>query len=228
MKLSRTTRIRIAATAAGLVVLAAPVSGAAAAGFTLGLTAPSTAIVGKPVVLNATGTIPPPSPGDLALSYWFSLDAIPTTVTSMCPPDRWEGAQFANANGSIVVLSQHENPDAAGNFSIPIAVTPSAPGSVLLCAYTDDGEAMTLAAASLTLNIQPKPSTTGAGPTAAGISVQARKGIRSCVALLGHKQGRGCVRDVVRRANAACRRLHAQSDRAGCLRAVRRIAKRYS
>ena len=205
----------------------APVSGAAAAGFTLGLTAPSTAIVGKPVVLNATGTIPPPSPGDLALSYWFSLDAIPTTVASMCPPDRWEGAQFAQSNGSILVLSQHETPDPTGHFAIPVAVTPSAPGSLLLCAYTDDGAASTLAAASLTLHIQPKQST-GPSSTAAGIPTQARRGIRSCLALLGHKQGRGCVRHVVRRANAACRRLHAQSDRAGCLRAVRRIAKRYS
>jgi P pilus assembly chaperone PapD len=83
MTLTRTTRIRIAATAIGLIALATSVSTASAAGFTLGLTASSTPVVGKPMILQATGTIPP---ADLEFSYWFSLDAIPTTVTSTCPP----------------------------------------------------------------------------------------------------------------------------------------------
>ena len=54
------------------------------------------------------------------------------------------------------MLSQSEHPDLAGNFTIPVAVTPSARGSVLLCAYTDDGGAITLAAASLILDIKPR------------------------------------------------------------------------
>jgi hypothetical protein len=225
MKLSKATRIRIAATAVGLIALTAPVSAASAAGFTLSLTASSTPVLGKPMILHATGTIPPQ---DLPFTYWFSLDAISTTVTSSCPPDRWESTQFAQSTGgSIVVLAQREVPDAAGNFSVPVAVTPSAPGSVLLCAYTDDGAASTIAAASLILNIKPKqPTQVGSRPTS--IPTEARAGIRSCLALLGPTQGRSCVQSVVRRANAGCRRLHSRSDRAGCLLAVRRIARRYS
>ena len=38
---------------------------------------------------------------------------------------------------------------------IPVAVTPSAPGSLLLCGYTDDGGAVTLARTSLLLHIKP-------------------------------------------------------------------------
>ena len=113
-------------------------------------------MVGKPLIIRATGTVPPESVG---FPYWFSLDAISTAVTRTCPPDRWEGAQFANGTGgSIIVLSQSENPDVAGHFTIPVAVQPIAPGSLLLCAYTDDGAALTLAASSLTLDIKPAPS----------------------------------------------------------------------
>jgi subtilisin family serine protease len=147
MRLSRTTRTRIVAAAAGLIALAVLVSAASAAGFTLRLTASSTPVVGTPMLLHATGTV---SPQDLEFPYWFSLDAIPASVTSTCPPDAFEGSQIAvGSGGSIIVMTQREIPDADGNFSIPVAVTPSAPGSVLLCAYTDDGAAATLAAASL-------------------------------------------------------------------------------
>jgi hypothetical protein len=41
---------------------------------------------------------------------------------------------------------------------IPVAVTPSAPGSLLLCGYTDDGGAVTLARTSLLLHIKPRQS----------------------------------------------------------------------
>src|SRR5262249_31332101 len=153
---------------------------------------------------------------------WFSLDAIPPTTTSTCPPDRWEGAQIAEGGGgSIVVLSQSEVPDAAGNFSIPVAITPTLAGSVLLCAYTDDGAAGTAAAASVTLNIKQKPSSQMTGSTTVDIPTQARRGIRSCLAALGHRGSRGCVRTVVKRANTACRRLHVRNSRATCLRTIR-------
>jgi hypothetical protein len=225
MKLSTAIRVRAVACVVGLLALAAPTAVASANGFSLKLTAPSTPVVGKPMILNATGTIPPQ---DVGFPYWFSLDAIPPSTTSTCPPDRWEGAQIAEGGGgSIVVLSQSEVPDPAGNFSIPIAITPSAAGSVLLCAYTDDGAAATLASTSLTLTIQ-KPSAAGTGATRVAIPTQARRGIRSCLAVLAAKDRRGCVRTVVNRANGACHRLHSRSSRADCLRAVRKIAKRYS
>ena len=246
MKLSRTTLTRRVAAAVGLIALAGPVSAASAAGFTLSLSAPSTPVVGTPMILQATGTMPP---SDIPFPYWFSLDAIPTTLTSTCPPDNWEGFQFANTYGTVVIRRQIEVPDPAGNFSIPVAVAPSAPGSLLLCGYTDDGADTTLAAASSTLNIQPKHRTTTgspqsqkpaktrssqphppttAGSPAARIPTQARRGIRSCLALLAPKHAHGCVRSAVRRANRACRRLHSPSGRTACLRAVRKVARRYS
>ena len=145
--------VALATAAVALVAGAAP---ALAGSFTLNLAPQSDAVVGRPLIIHATGTMPPE---DVGFPYWFSLDAIPPEVTTTCPPDRWEGAQFANsAGGSIVVLSQSEKPDAAGNFTIPVAVTPSAAGSVLLCGYTDDGAASTLAGASLMLDIRPAPS----------------------------------------------------------------------
>src|SRR5690349_20666368 len=108
MRLSRATLIRIVAAFAGVLALAVPTGVASASGLTLHLTAPSPAIVGKPMVLHATGSIPPPPPGDMAFSYWFSLDAVPTSVTSTCPSDSGEGLQFGASSGSILVLTQRE------------------------------------------------------------------------------------------------------------------------
>jgi hypothetical protein len=211
-----------------LVAAAIALGGAAApalAGtFTLNLAPQSEAVVGRPLIIQASGTIPPES---VQFPYWFSLDAISTAVTTTCPPDRWEGAQFANATGgSIVVLTQSENPDVAGNFAIPVAVTPSAAGSVLLCAYTDDGAAATLAAASLTLNIKPASSSpAGGGSGAPSPPDYAAQGIRSCRALLSGSAARSCIRKIVRKANARCRRLPWRPARTRCLRAVRRAAR---
>ena len=235
MKLSHSTLIRLVAAAAGLIALAGPVAGASAAGFTLSLSAPSTPVVGTPMVLQATGTMPP---SDIPFPYWFSLDAISTTLTSTCPPDAWEGFQFANTYGTVVVRRQIEVPDAAGDFSIPVAVVPSAPGSLLMCGYTDDGADTTLDAASLRLNIQPQPPTatgspqpqpaTTTGSPDAGIPTQVRRGIRSCLALLAPKDARGCIQRAVKRANRSCRKLRPQSRRTACLRSVRQVARRYS
>jgi hypothetical protein len=106
----------------------------------------------------------------------------------------------------VVVLSQRETPNSAGAFAIPVAVTPSAPGSVLLCGYTDDGMTNTLASASLLMEIAPRPW------------VQLRWDIRGCRALLGKAGANRCVRRAARRARAGCKR------EAVCLRKVRRVA----
>jgi hypothetical protein len=160
--------------------------------------------------------------------YWFSLDAIPVSVATSCPPDRWEGYQFAAAGGgSVLVNIQREVPDAAGRFDIPVAVTPSAPGQILLCGYTDDGETDTLAAASMLLEIQPAPSSgsgAGSGASTADVAAQARAGARSCRALLGRPGS--CIKHVVRLADRACRRLPSSAGRARCTRAVRRAVRR--
>jgi hypothetical protein len=193
-------------TAAGTLVLAVSATPALADGFTLKLSAP-TPVVGKPMVLNATGTIPV---DDLAFSYWFSLDAIPTAVTTTCPQDRWEAVQFATATGgSVLVLSQKETPDAAGRFTVPVAVTPSAPGSSLIVDIQPAGSA-------------PAPSRPASPP------VQAVRDIRGCRALLGPSGSRHCVRSAVKRANARCRRLRSHRRQARCLRAVRRVSRRSS
>jgi hypothetical protein len=206
-------RLPVGALAVALT-LAAPAP-ALAAGFTLDLTPQSQAVVGRPLIIQASGSMPP---ADVGFPYFFSLDAIPTTVATTCPPDRWEGAQFANANGgSLVVFTQAENPNVAGDFTIPVAVTPSAPGSVLLCGYTDDGADATLAAASLMLHIKRAPS----GPPA-----YAAQGVRSCRALFTGSRERSCIRRIVRRANARCRRLPSRRAERSCLRAVRRVSRR--
>jgi hypothetical protein len=143
-----TTRIRIfAATVAVLAVAAEP----AFAAHTLDLNAPSDVVVGKPASVTASGTTPLNA---IQFPYWFSLDAIPTSFTRTCPPDAFSGSQIAlNSGGAIIVLTQPETPDANGSFSIPVAINPTAAGSVLLCGYTDDGAAATLASASAIVNI---------------------------------------------------------------------------
>src|SRR4051794_2529954 len=146
MKSPLPARIGAALAAAAAIALAAPATPALAVGFTLNLAPQSDAVVGRPLIIQATGTIPP---DDVWFPYFYSLDAIPAAVTTTCPADKGEGAQIANATGAVIVLTQSERPDSAGNFTVPAAVTPSAPGSVLLCAYTDDGGAVTLASTSL-------------------------------------------------------------------------------
>jgi hypothetical protein len=190
---------------------------AQASGFTLELSAPP-AVVGQPLVLEATGTI---DVDEIGFPYWFSLDAIPTTLTTTCPPDRWEAAQFANgAGGAVIVLSQRETPDAAGRFTVPVAVTPTAPGTVLLCGYTDDGLTNTLARASLLLEIKPASAARPPSPPA-----ELRGAIRSCHALLTGKGARRCVRAAAKRARAGCRRYPSHRRQARCLRKVRNVAR---
>jgi hypothetical protein len=209
----------IAALAAlALCVAAGP---ALAGGFSLDLVPQSQAVVGKPMLVQAVGTIPPQ---DVQYPYWFSLVWIPTSFTTSCPTDHFEGSQIATASGGgIIVLRQSERPDPAGNFAIPVALKPNAPGSVLLCGYTDDGEALALANTGLILDIRPAPSSRGGG-TKSSPAATVRPGIRSCRALLAGAGLRGCIRDVVRHASTGCRRLHSPVARTRCLVAVRRAA----
>ena len=235
MKRSLRTFICGAVVLTGVIAFGAPATPALAQGrYTLNLTAESEAVVGKPMIIRATGTIPPP--GDIPIPYWFSLDAIPTTVTRTCPPDRWQGVQFAEASGgSVVVLSQREVPDAEGNFTVPVAVTPSAAGSLLLCGYTDDGLTNTLAFGSLILDIAPASSAGGDVPRSTPgadrsrpIPVEVARGIRMCRALFAPAKFKGCVRNLVKDARAACRKqIRSQRGQTRCLRQVRRVSRRY-
>ena len=219
-------RTLTAALATGTAVaLAAPAAPALAEGSSLKLTPNTAAVVGRPLIIQATGTIPPQ---DVSFPYYFSLDALPTKLTTTCPPDRWEGVQFAQSNGgSVVVLTQSIRPDAAGRFTIPVAVTPSAPGTVLLCGYTDDGAALTLSDAQLMLNIRPTSPAHG-GSRKPSPPTYARQGIRACRALLTGRAARSCITDIIRKANAACRKLPTRSGRTRCLRDVRRVTRKTS
>jgi hypothetical protein len=251
MKLLTHTGAVLAAAAA--IALGVPAAPALATGFGLELVAQSEAVVGKPMTVQAIGTIPPQ---DLVYPYFFTMHAIPATSVDTCPFDEFQGALFAiSSGGGTLVLRAGEHPDMAGNFSIPITVTPTAPGSTLLCGYTDDGGAVTEAAASLILDINPAPPAphSGSGPSTppsasnppapsspisaptppaqlsprSGSSPPAyvRQGIKSCRALLAGAELRGCIHDVVRHANAGCRRLRPHTAKTRCLRAVRRAAR---
>jgi hypothetical protein len=208
---------------AGVIALAAQAAPALADGFSLNLAAQSQAVVGHSLLLQATGTIPPP--GDIDIPYWFSLDVLNPSVTQTCPADAWEAVQFATTGGTVLVRRQRETADAAGNFSIPVAARPTGPGRVLLCAYTDDGMATTLAAASLTIDIKAAASS-GSSSDRVSPPVQAQRAIRACRALLDGSGLRSCIRREVRDANARCRRLRSRPKRSSCLRAVRRVSAR--
>ena len=202
-------------------------------------------MVGRPLIIQATGSMPPENVG---FPYWFSLDAIPTAATTTCPVDALVGMQYATGTGgAIVTLAQPETPDSGGHFTIPVAVTPSAPGTLLLCGYTDNGSGGTLAGASLTLNIAPAPTSPAPAPPAPAAPAPpaqpggaapahprgrmpsppeyTRQGAISCRVLMTGADARSCVRSIVRKANARCRRLHSGRGLTRCLRAVRREAK---
>jgi hypothetical protein len=203
--------------ATGAIAVAASAGPAFAAGFTLSLSADTTPVVGRPMVLEATGTVPAES---VATPYFFSLDVFPVAVTTTCPADHAAAADLvARAGGNVLAANEPEDPDATGSFATPIDVRPTGAGSVLLCAYIDDGTT-TLATASLSLDIKPAPPT----GRRATIPEEARAGIRGCRALLSHPAS--CIRRVVRQADARCRRLPTERRRAACLRAVRRVAAR--
>ena len=210
---------RLVCVIAVLAAMGAVADSALAAGFSLQLSSPRL-VVGHPAILHANGTIPPE---DVQFPYWFSLDAIPTSVTETCPEDAFEGSQLANSTGgSIIVLTQREAADSSGRFSIPVGVTPSGAGSLLLCGYTDDGGAVTLAVAPLIVHIH-KSGAAHHVSSASRIAGEAASGVRSCRALLDRPAP--CIRDVVTHANGQCRRLKAPRSRKQCLRGVRRAAR---
>jgi hypothetical protein len=139
----------IACVGAGVVALG--VAGPAAADiFTLTLKAPATTVAGQPVGIQASGI----DPTDQSALY-LELDAVPTSVATACPSGYLDGGQLASGSGGdLIAFDQREDFDTAGNFANAEAFTPTSPGQLLLCAYTDDGAGDTLATASAILNVQ--------------------------------------------------------------------------
>jgi hypothetical protein len=224
------------ATAAALATAAGPAW--AADGFSLKLSGPSAAVVGQPAVLTAAGANPAPT--DYPYPTYLDVELFRPSVVSTCPATQAAASGLATGTGgAIVAWDTQMAVDGSGAFSIPFGFTPAVPGPVLLCGYTAGLAGETLAASSLMVTVRsagggstPTRSTHGSNPSArptpASIAAGARKGILSCVALLGHKQGRDCVRHVVKRANASCRRLHSRQSQTRCLHAVRATARKYS
>jgi hypothetical protein len=214
-----------AALAVAAIALGAPAGPADAAGeFTLGLSPQSDAVVGRSMTIQATGTTPTEY---LQFDYWLSVAWMPTSVATTCPSEQIEGLQFAEQNGGgVLVPGQRQLPDAAGSFSMPIAVTPNAPGSVLLCGYTDNNHGQTMARASLTLEIAAARS--GQEVQRPGsVPQEVAKGIRLCRALFAPSKFKGCVRNLVKDANAACRKqVRSPRGQVRCLRRVRQVVRR--
>jgi hypothetical protein len=138
-----------------LIALGAAASPAPAdPGYALNLSAPATATVGQPVVIQANGS----NPATDFFSSWLDVSAIPASVLSACPAGYLNASQIASSTfaqgGEVVANGQRENVDAAGNFSMPIVYTPKMPGRFLVCGYTNDGATYTLATASLLLTVE--------------------------------------------------------------------------
>jgi hypothetical protein len=160
--------------AAGALALGTGASRALADGYTLHLSAPAPAVVAQPIIIQATGGDPPPE--QYWAAAWIEVVSIPTTVMTTCPASDQDGTAVATGTGgSVLAVSLRPNLDAAGNFSNLIGVTPTTPGSALICGYQDDGEGLTLASDSLTIDVlaAPPPPTPSPQPTPAPTPVPA-------------------------------------------------------
>jgi hypothetical protein len=162
--------------AAGVLLVAFGLGATPALGgtYTVNLSAPPTAVVGQPTIIQATGA----NPADDFFSSWLDVHAIPTSVLSTCPSGYLNASQVASSTfahgGENVAIAQREDVDSAGNFSMPIGYTPRMPGRFLICAYTNDGATATLATASLILDVQgagaPAPTHSPTSPAPQGMA----------------------------------------------------------
>jgi len=135
-------------------------------GFSLGLSGPSGAVLGKPVVLTVVGKNPDPTAYPYATYlnvYLFAPDVVPA-----CPDTDDSGGQLATGTGGAIIdyLVQIRE-DASGNFSTPAGFTPGVSGPLLVCGYTVGLAGETLAAASLTVAVQDSASSSPAPSTQA-------------------------------------------------------------
>jgi len=135
-----------------MLALGAPRAEARPAGFSVRVAAPGTVVVGKPSVIGVSGTIPVQH---LRYLYFATVVSIRTSVLSRCPASYWDATQVANATGGgVLVLTSRLVSDERGRFSIPVGIRPYAPGTARICAYVNDGEMTTLAAASRPITVR--------------------------------------------------------------------------
>jgi hypothetical protein len=157
----------LAALAAGVCFGLGPaISPAEAATFSLQLSAPPTATVGKPMVIQASGTAAPPS--EWWNLSWISAVVFDASVVPTCPVSAYDASGMASSTGGrILGISLPPNVDQAGNFTNVLGFTPGGMGTALLCAYMDDGSGNTLARAALSVPVQGAPSAPSAPATPA-------------------------------------------------------------
>ncbi|HTZ87399.1 MAG TPA: hypothetical protein VMB05_12095 [Solirubrobacteraceae bacterium] len=168
-RLAHTTIFALAAAGGLLGSLAgtAAADGTATDGsYTIGLSAPSSAIVGQPVVVQATGISPPL--GEIGTISWIQGAAIPAGVIGACPADAQSGVQVAASGaGVLLAIAMRPNVDTTGSFTNTLSWTPGISGQWLVCGYQSDGEGLTLARAYATVNVQPPATPVQAPPSSA-------------------------------------------------------------
>lgn len=132
---------------------------------TLSLTGPTTATVGTPAVMTASGHVP----SDAFLARYVYVYSIPTSVVAACPATRTNALQLSEASsgqgGDTVAFV-----NVTGDFSVPIAYTATHAGTFLLCGYLsemvyDDATAQHVVTAA-GAPAPPTPPTTPTTPTA--------------------------------------------------------------
>jgi hypothetical protein len=184
--------LRTALAIASAVTLGAAARPAVAYNVTLNLSAPATAIVGQPMIIQVSGV------DDYPYGLWVTSVTIPASVLSSCPSAYLDATQVAaHVGGEILSIASPVVPDPAGNYSNPIGYTPKAPGKVLICVYDGDGYTNTFASASMTLDVQPATSTpTTPGATTTTMPPFCRGGGCEIDAAV---HGAACARDTVPR-----------------------------
>jgi hypothetical protein len=130
-----------ALTALAAAALAAGATPAfAAPGYSLDISGPGAGAVGKPSLFKVSGTNP--TPAESWFSTYMQVEAIPASVMPACPPAYLEGIQIAEhswaSGGDHIAGPQTELRDDAGNWTASVAYTPSVPGRMLLCGYSQN------------------------------------------------------------------------------------------
>ena len=138
--------------AVGIAVALAAQASPASAAYTMNLAAPPDPAIGKPMIIQVTGTQPPPT--EWWSLAWLEVVAIPASVVPTCPASALDGGEVAaSTGGRVIAIALRPNLDPSGNYANQVGYTPSASGTTLICGYTDDGAGATLATASVALNV---------------------------------------------------------------------------
>jgi hypothetical protein len=158
MKRSKRTYALAVAAVLGVLGLGTTAASAQAYSWSVNIGGPSSGTAGQTLTLKIGGQNPTPDyPDYYWFSTWLSVDVIPTSVVSSCPDTHYEGFQLGSASraqgGGYLVFTQRENVDTAGTWSTTVGYTPPVPGRMLICAYSDDGYANTLAKAQHVIDV---------------------------------------------------------------------------